>query len=115
MQALQALQECVHAQLRAPRTLVGLDEQHRKLTELILAAIRDKQSTSVLCLGRPGTGKTACVNAVVSSLSSHSRGLRIVRLSGHLHAPPQVGLAEVFKQLGALAGDDEVRVCSLPY
>lgn len=94
-----ALLERVYQQLRSPRVLVGLDHQQRTLTDLILAAMRDKQSTSVLCLGRPGTGKSACVSAVVSALATKGTAMHVVRLNGHLHAEAHIGLAEVLKQL----------------
>lgn len=93
----------VCAQLRAPRTLVGLGDQQAAIRSLIEAALRDGQSTSVLCLGRPGTGKTACVNAVLAAFPV----VRAVRLTGHLHAPAHLGLRETLHQLGDDTGSDK--------
>lgn len=97
------------AQLRAPRTLVGMDAQQASIKSLIEAAIRDRQSTSVLCLGRPGSGKTACVNTVLAAFPI----VRVVRLTGHLHAPAHIGLRETLHQLGDDTESDKKKTKSV--
>lgn len=102
------LESCVYSQLRSPRELIGLEDQRTLLTNLISTAIREQQSTSILCLGRPGTGKASCINAVLSNLTKAMPGaLLVVRLTGLLHAQPHIGLREALDQLGEQTNDDD--------
>lgn len=52
----------------APDTLVGRDEEYKKISSLIKSSLVEKKSLAIYVSGGPGTGKTLTVNHVIENI-----------------------------------------------
>ncbi|KAI9798776.1 MAG: hypothetical protein M1833_004606 [Piccolia ochrophora] len=81
--------------------LVGLDDEYRKLRQLVEQTIVAGEGNSVLAIGARGSGKTTMVEQIITDLSSnHEEDFHVVRLSGFVHTDDKVALRDIWKQLG---------------
>ncbi|GAB7352042.1 hypothetical protein MBLNU459_g2553t1 [Dothideomycetes sp. NU459] len=100
---LQALQQTVLLQLqrRQQSRLVGLDEEHAKIANLIEQTISAGESNSMLIIGARGSGKSAIVEAILrDQTTKQSDAFHAVRLNGFIHTDDKIALREIWRQLG---------------
>ena len=92
--------------------LFGVDEQVTELYDRLSRALATRSSTSVLLLGRRGSGKTATLEHVLRRLraaraaaaaadehAARDDGMQVVRLNGLVHAESAAALREIATQL----------------
>ncbi|KAL2831911.1 origin recognition complex subunit 4 C-terminus-domain-containing protein [Aspergillus pseudoustus] len=81
--------------------LKGLEDEYHKVHQLLEQTITVGEGNSLLLLGSRGSGKTAIIETVVSSLAKeHKNDFHVVRLNGFLHTDDRLALREVWRQLG---------------
>ncbi|KAK2746428.1 hypothetical protein FQN55_005646 [Onygenales sp. PD_40] len=86
---------------KAPVPLRALDSEYQTVHQLVEQTVVAGEGNSLLLLGSRGCGKTAVVEAVISSLAKeHRDDFHIVRLNGFLHTDDRIALREIWRQLG---------------
>ena len=95
--------------------LKGLEPEYSKVNHLIEQTVTVGEGNSMLLLGSRGSGKTAMVETIISSLAkNHGNDFHVVRLNGFLHTDDRLALREMWRQLGRETNteDDTVRINS---
>ncbi|OJD12152.1 hypothetical protein ACJ73_09402 [Blastomyces percursus] len=86
---------------KQPIPLRCLDSQYQTVHQLVEQTVVAGEGNSLLLLGSRGCGKTAIVEAVISSLANnHCDDFHVVRLNGFLHTDDRIALREIWRQLG---------------
>lgn len=86
---------------RRPIPLTGLEEEYRKVYQLVEATISAGESNSMLLIGARGSGKTTLVNKVIRELSKDQKDdFHVVQLNGFIHTDDKLALREIWRQLG---------------
>ena len=81
--------------------LKGLDNEYRKVHQLVEQTVTAGQGNSMLVFGSRGSGKSTVVETVISSLAQqHRDDFHVVRLNGFLHTDDRLALREMWRQLG---------------
>ncbi|KAL2857504.1 origin recognition complex subunit 4 C-terminus-domain-containing protein [Aspergillus pseudodeflectus] len=81
--------------------LKGLENEYHKVHQLIEQTVTVGEGNSLLLLGSRGSGKTAIIETIVSSLAKeHKNDFHVVRLNGFLHTDDRLALREIWRQLG---------------
>ncbi|KAL3488682.1 hypothetical protein BJX62DRAFT_239776 [Aspergillus germanicus] len=81
--------------------LKGLENEYHKVHQLIEQTVTVGEGNSLLLLGSRGSGKTAIIETIVSSLAKEHKGdFHVVRLNGFLHTDDRLALREIWRQLG---------------
>ncbi|KAL2834450.1 origin recognition complex subunit 4 C-terminus-domain-containing protein [Aspergillus cavernicola] len=81
--------------------LKGLENEYHKVHQLIEQTVTVGEGNSMLLLGSRGSGKTAIIETIVSTLAKeHRRDFHVVRLNGFLHTDDRLALREIWRQLG---------------
>ncbi|PGH31254.1 origin recognition complex subunit 4 [[Emmonsia] crescens] len=84
-----------------PIPLRCLDSQYQTVHQLVEQTVVAGEGNSLLLLGSRGCGKTAVVEAVISSLANdHRDDFHVVRLNGFIHTDDRIALREIWRQLG---------------
>ena len=129
VETLQALcQKSLHDELRILTTflleklsgkrqipLKGLESEYHKVNHLIEQTVTVGEGNSMLLLGSRGSGKTAMVETIISTLrKEHGNDFHVVRLNGFLHTDDRLALREMWRQLGRETNteDDAAKVSS---
>lgn len=90
------------------RPLVNMDEEYRKVQQLITQTVLAGEGNSMLVIGPRGCGKTALVETVLSDLAlEHSDDFITIRLNGFIHTDDKLALREIWRQLGREVMADE--------
>lgn len=100
---LQGIQLTVLSQLqsRHKSRLVGLDDEHAKIANLIEQTISAGESNSMLVIGARGSGKTAIVESILQDQTTKQPdAFHAVRLNGFIHTDDKIALREIWRQLG---------------
>ncbi|KAJ5907630.1 hypothetical protein N7495_000312 [Penicillium taxi] len=95
--------------------LKGLENEYKKVNHLIEQTVTLGEGNSMLLLGSRGSGKTAMVETIISSISKqHGSEFHVVRLNGFLHTDDRLALREMWRQLGreTHTEDDAAKVSS---
>ncbi|KAJ5666845.1 hypothetical protein N7462_011254 [Penicillium macrosclerotiorum] len=95
--------------------LKGLESEYNKVNHLIEQTVAVGEGNSMLLLGSRGSGKTAVVETIISSLArEHQNDFHVVRLNGFLHTDDRLALREMWRQLGRETNteDDAAKVSS---
>lgn len=88
--------------------LIGLEEEYKKVYQLVEATVTAGESNSMLLIGGRGSGKTALINKIVHELSKDQRDqFHVVRLNGFVHTDDKLALREIWRQLGREMDMDE--------
>ena len=91
--------EKLNGKRRVP--LKGLETEYHKVNQLVEQTVEVGEGNSMLLLGSRGSGKTAIVETIISSLAkSHKNDFHVVRLNGFLHTDDRLALREMWRQLG---------------
>ncbi|KAB2580418.1 ATPase AAA+ type core [Lasiodiplodia theobromae] len=101
--ALTSVKVKVLAQItgKEPVPLVGLEEEYKKVHQLVEQTISAGEGNSMLMIGARGSGKTALVNQVLRELSKDQRqDFHVIRLNGFFHTDDKLALREIWRQLG---------------
>lgn len=101
--ALTSVKVKVLAQIngKEPVPLVGLEEEYKKVHQLVEQTISAGEGNSMLMIGARGSGKTALVNQVLRELSKDQRqDFHVIRLNGFVHTDDKLALREIWRQLG---------------
>ncbi|KAJ9302138.1 hypothetical protein DTO271G3_1004 [Paecilomyces variotii] len=86
---------------KRPVPLKGLENEYQKTHQLIEHTVSAGEGNSMLLLGSRGSGKTAMVETIISSLrKKHKEDFHVVRLNGFLHTDDRLALREIWRQLG---------------
>lgn len=86
---------------KRPVPLKGLENEYQKTYQLIEHTVSAGEGNSMLLLGSRGSGKTAMVEAIISSIrTKHKDDFHVVRLNGFLHTDDRLALREIWRQLG---------------
>jgi origin recognition complex subunit 4 len=86
---------------KKPIPLTGLDEEYKKIYQLLEATVTSGESNSMLLIGVRGSGKTTLVNQVIHELSREQKdNFHVVRLNGFLHIDDKLALRDIWRQLG---------------
>jgi origin recognition complex subunit 4 len=81
--------------------LKGLESEYDKVHQLMEQTVSAGEGNSMLLLGSRGSGKTAMVETIISSLrKEHWNDFHVVRLNGFLHTDDRLALREMWRQLG---------------
>lgn len=81
--------------------LKGLETEYHKVNHLIEQTVAVGEGNSMLLLGSRGSGKTAIVETIISTLGkSYKNDFHVVRLNGFLHTDDRLALREMWRQLG---------------
>ncbi|KAI4173152.1 MAG: hypothetical protein LQ343_003079 [Gyalolechia ehrenbergii] len=81
--------------------LVYMDEEYRKVHQLVTQTVLAGEGNSMLVVGPRGSGKTALVETVLSDLAKeHYDDFIVVRLNGFIHTDDKLALREIWRQLG---------------
>ena len=99
--------------------LVGVDEEYKKIHQLVEQTVTAGEGNSALVIGARGSGKTTVsspasespqklsdgqiklVETVISDLSvTHPNDFHVVRLNGFIHTDDKLALRETWRQLG---------------
>ncbi|KAK4690703.1 origin recognition complex subunit 4, partial [Lecanoromycetidae sp. Uapishka_2] len=102
-EALNILKSRILSGLTGKRILplVNLEEEHKKVQQLVEQTVLAGEGNSMLIIGSRGSGKTALVETVISELSSqHQDHFHVVRLNGFIHTDDKLALREIWRQLG---------------
>ena len=100
---LRALSQIVLERLNGRRLipLQGLEEEYKKVHQLVQQTVVAGEGNSMLLLGARGSGKTTLVETVISDLSSsHAEDFHVIRLNGFLQTDDKLALREIWRQLG---------------
>ncbi|OJD37387.1 origin recognition complex subunit [Diplodia corticola] len=103
LDALTSLKAKVLGQITGKESvpLVGLEEEYKKVHQLVEQTISAGEGNSMLMIGARGSGKTALVNQVLNELSRDQRqDFHIIRLNGFVHTDDKLALREIWRQLG---------------
>ncbi|KAJ5914369.1 hypothetical protein N7504_003252 [Penicillium tannophilum] len=95
--------------------LKGLDSEYNKVNHLLEQTVSVGEGNSMLLLGSRGSGKTAMVETIISSLAKgHGEDFHVVRLNGFLHTDDRLALREMWRQLGRETNteDDTIKINS---
>lgn len=95
--------------------LHGVEQEYNKVNHLIEQTVTVGEGNSMLVLGSRGSGKTAIVETIISSLAKeHANDFHVVRLNGFLHTDDRLALREMWRQLGRETNteDDAAKVSS---
>lgn len=95
--------------------LKGVETEYNKVSHLIEQTVTVGEGNSMLLLGSRGSGKTAMVETIISSLAKdHANEFHVVRLNGFLHTDDRLALREMWRQLGRETNteDDTAKVSS---
>lgn len=95
--------------------LKGLESEYTKVNHLVEQTVTVGEGNSMLLLGSRGSGKTAVVETIISSLAKeHGNDFHVVRLNGFLHTDDRLALREMWRQLGreTHTEDDAAKVSS---
>ncbi|KAE8309665.1 origin recognition complex subunit 4 C-terminus-domain-containing protein [Aspergillus transmontanensis] len=88
--------------------LKGLESEYDKVHQLVEQTVSVGEGNSLLLLGSRGSGKTAIVETIISSLKrEHHNDFHVVRLSGFLHTDDRLALREMWRQLGRETNTEE--------
>ncbi len=89
--------------------LVNLEEETRKLQQLVTQTVLAGEGNSMLVIGPRGSGKTTLVESVLSDLTiEHHGDFIVIRLNGFIHTDDKLALREIWRQLGReVAAEDE--------
>ena len=80
-----------------------------QIQQLLMAAVEKAHNHSVLVVGPKGAGKTTAVERAIANTLEKCGGvasMRVVRLSGLLHANEAAALREIALQLGSAGAED---------
>ncbi|KAL9002911.1 MAG: hypothetical protein Q9188_004184 [Gyalolechia gomerana] len=81
--------------------LVYMDEEYRKVYQLVTQTVLAGEGNSMLVVGPRGSGKTVLVETVLSDLAKeHHDDFIVVRLNGFIHTDDKLALREIWRQLG---------------
>ncbi|KAL8933062.1 MAG: hypothetical protein Q9211_005984 [Gyalolechia sp. 1 TL-2023] len=81
--------------------LVSMDEEYRKVHQLVAQTVLAGEGNSMLVVGPRECGKTALVETVLSDLAKeHDEDFIAVRLNGFIHTDDKLALREIWRQLG---------------
>lgn len=95
--------------------LYGVEQEYNKVNHLIEQTVTVGEGNSMLVLGSRGSGKTAIVETIISTLArEHANDFHVVRLNGFLHTDDRLALREMWRQLGRETNteDDAAKVSS---
>ncbi|KAJ5175993.1 uncharacterized protein N7482_001870 [Penicillium canariense] len=95
--------------------LKGLESEYININHWIEQTVTVGEGNSMLLLGSRGSGKTAVVETILSSLAKeHGNDFHVVRLNGFLHTDDRLALREMWRQLGreTHTEDDAAKVSS---
>ncbi|KAL4880416.1 origin recognition complex subunit 4 C-terminus-domain-containing protein [Aspergillus karnatakaensis] len=107
---VQLLTKTVIEKLNGKRLvpLKGLEAEYHKVHQLIQQTVTVGEGNSMLLLGSRGSGKTAIIETIVSSLKTEHKGdFHVVRLNGFLHTDDRLALREIWRQLGRETNTEE--------
>ncbi|KAE8353969.1 origin recognition complex subunit 4 C-terminus-domain-containing protein [Aspergillus coremiiformis] len=107
---LQTLTRTILEKLTSKRCipLKGLESEYDKVHQLVEQTVSVGEGNSMLLLGSRGSGKTAIVETIISSLKKdHRNDFHVVRLNGFLHTDDRVALREMWRQLGRETNTEE--------
>lgn len=91
--------EGLTAKRRLP--LVNLEQEYRKVHQLLEQTILAGEGNSMLVIGSRGTGKTTLVETAITELAvSHQEKFHVVRLNGFVQTDDKLALREIWRQLG---------------
>lgn len=80
--------------------LVGLEEEYKKVHQLVEQTVIAGEGNSMIIIGARGSGKTTLVENVISDLSpQHKDDYHVVRLNGFIHTDDKLALREIWRQL----------------
>ena len=86
---------------KRPVPLKGLESEYSKAHQLVEQTVTAGEGNSMLLLGSRGSGKTAIIETVISSLRrEHGNDFHVVRLNGFLQTDDRLALREMWRQLG---------------
>ena len=90
--------------------LVNLEDEYRKVHQLVEQTVLAGEGNSMLIIGSRGSGKTTLVETAISELASdHDDKFHVVRLNGFIHTDDKLALREIWRQLGReMEVDDDV-------
>ncbi len=100
---LKILQTRVLENLTGKRRLplVNLENEYRKVRQLVEQTVLAGEGNSMLIIGSRGTGKTTLVDTAISELAAdHRDEFHVVRLNGFIHTDDKLALREIWRQLG---------------
>lgn len=81
--------------------LVNVEDEYRKVHQLIEQTVLAGEGNSMLVIGSRGSGKTTLVETAISELASdHRDEFHVVRLNGFIHTDDKLALREIWRQLG---------------
>lgn len=87
--------------VKRPAPLVGLDDEYKKVYQLVEHTVVAGEGNSMLLIGARGSGKTALVGKVLFELSKDRReDFHVVKLNGFVHTDDKLALREIWRQLG---------------
>ncbi|KAI4112760.1 MAG: hypothetical protein LQ345_006135 [Seirophora villosa] len=94
--------------LTGRRPLVNMDDEYRKVQQLVTQTVLAGEGNSMLVIGPRGCGKTALVEAVLSDITrEHGDAFITVRVNGFIHTDDKLALREIWRQLGREIAADE--------
>ncbi|KAI9934736.1 hypothetical protein ASPWEDRAFT_53850 [Aspergillus wentii DTO 134E9] len=109
---LNSLTKIVLEKLNGKRLtpLKGLESEYHKVHQLVEQTVTAGEGNSMLLLGSRGSGKTAILETIISSLrKEHNDEFHVVQLNGFLHTDDRLALREMWRQLGReMNTEDEV-------
>lgn len=81
--------------------LKGLDAEYQKVYQLVEQTVTAGEGNSMLLMGSRGSGKTAMVESIISTMAKdHKDDFHVVRLNGFFHTDDRLALREIWRQLG---------------
>ncbi|OCL10459.1 hypothetical protein AOQ84DRAFT_374897 [Glonium stellatum] len=87
--------------VKRPAPLIGLDDEYKKVYQLVEHTVVAGEGNSMLLIGARGSGKTTLVGKALSELSKdHREDFHVVKLSGFIHTDDKLALREIWRQLG---------------
>ncbi|KAF2864479.1 P-loop containing nucleoside triphosphate hydrolase protein [Piedraia hortae CBS 480.64] len=92
---------------QAPMYLIGLEEEHVKVEQLLQNTIKHGESNSMLLVGSRGSGKTATINSILRQFSA--KDFYTIRLNGFVQTDDKLALREIWRQLGEEMSLDTVQ------
>ncbi|KAI4138786.1 MAG: hypothetical protein L6R39_006607 [Caloplaca ligustica] len=88
--------------------LVNMDDEYRKVQQLVTQTVLAGEGNSMLVVGPRGCGKTALVETVLSDMvHEHGDDFIVVRLNGFIHTDDKLALREIWRQLGREVAAEE--------
>lgn len=100
---LKVMTRLILAKLSGKRRipLKGIDNEYRKVFQLIEQTVIAGEGNSLLIMGARGCAKTAVVESIISTLSQeHKDDFHVVHLNGLLHTDDRLAVREIWRQLG---------------